>query len=370
MPLRIPLPTQGGEALQRGVEHGASMFSNLLGQGNQRAQLAQQWQEHLRNAAIREQQEERLMAQHQFNMQSEPAKLDLLKAKLETEKQKAESLKKGGNQRITAAIQEADVLFDRNDPRHAMYILNKSKQFMPSEHQIKQDEELKSSPEFEKISPYLQNAVDMNPMPVASQNYYRKQMYDELVQIDKGKQVKHAISQAREIVKHNPDLYKKAINIIANPEASPGAIEKSLTAILPKKDVAAFAGLAKLYADILTKQAQLNGMSRSVYALRLQQQAKAQVKNPDEVNEQIFKNIEHEIAPSLDREKALLYAMKHNQYLPFTKNYNLDEGEPNQLPNEIHSPTEMGMMKGFIDGQEVDVIPEDKDDFIKAGGRF
>lgn len=377
MSLGIPLPGADRDGLFQGLLHG-----NQTRQ--QQQQLQQQWQQHLQNLAVNQAQEQRLGGQfemekelHPYKLQqgeqdkqSGPLKLDLLRKQIEYEQQKSELIKRGGSQRVTAAIQEADMLYDRDDPRHSLYILNKSKQVMPNENQLKQDEEFKSSPEYAKIAPHLENAVDLNPLPVASQHFYRKQAHEELGQIDKAKQVKHAISKARGIVKDNPDLYKKAINIIANPDATPGVIEKSLTAILPKKDVEAFAGLAKLYADILTKQAQLNNMSRSVYALRLQQQAKAQVKNPDEVNEQIFKNIEHEIEPQIDREKAILYALKHNQYLPFTKNYSLDEGQPNQVPGQVYSPTSMGRMKGVINGEEIDVEPEDREDFIASGGKI
>lgn len=377
MATRIPLPGDFGEAFRGGVDTGGTLFQRMIQPVVQKQQLEQQWQQHLRNAAIREQQEARLrelqpylIGEYKNKAEAQPFNMDLLKAKIQSEQERAKMMSKGGNQRITAAIQEADALFDRDDPRYTQYILNKNKQYMPTDQQVMQDEQLKSSPEYEKMAPYLENAVDMNSMPVQSQNYYRKQMNDELSLIDKGKQVKHAISQAREIVKDNPDLYRKAINIIANPDATPGKIEKALTAFMPEKDVNAFAGLGKLYADILTKQAQLNNMSRSVYALKLQQQAKAQVKNPDEVNEQIFKNIEREIAPSLDREKAILHALKRNQYLPFTKNYNFDEGEPNQAPNEVYSQTPMGMMKGIINGQEVNIHPSKRAQFEKKGGKI
>lgn len=368
----IPLPKSSSNDLFEGVQQYQTNKNNTRTAQIKRDELAQQWQEHLRNAAIREAQEARLRQEFDLNQQLHPLKYKELEAKINSETEKANAIKKFGSQRVSAAIQEADILFDRDDPRHTQYILNKSKQFMPSENQLIQDQKTKSSPDFEKIATYLENAVDMNPMPAASQALYRKQMNEELTQIDKAKQVKHAINQARSIVKDNPDLYRKAINIIANPEATPGMIEKSLTSILPKKDVEAFTGLGKLYADILTKQAQLNGMSRSVYALKLQQQAKAQVKNPDETNEQIFKNIEREIAPSMDREKALLYAMKHNQYLPFTKNYDLGEGgEPNKLPTKVGNPTPMGMMKGIDkEGKEHSVHPSRKQQFEEAGGNI
>lgn len=360
MAMGIPLPQNNRSGLFEGMLAGHKR-RDAMEQANQQmqqqqAQLQQQWRQHLENIAIKKQQEQRLgeaatreaelhpwqrlfeqtRAENEgkkYSPEQQQAKLDLVRAKEATERAKAENLKKGGNQRVTAAIQEADALYNgnREHPGWSQYVFNKNKQYAPTQNQTAEDEKFTSSPEFQKIAPYLNDAIDMNYMPAGTQNYYRKQMNDELGQIDKAKQVKHAISQARGIVKNNPGLYKKAINIIANPEATPGSMEKALTAFMPEKDVNAFMTLGKLYADILTKQAQLNGMSRSVYALRLQQQAKAQVKNPDDVNEQIFKNIEYEIAPQIDREKALIYAMKHNQYLPLTKEY----GEREEPQNEI-----------------------------------
>lgn len=374
---RIPLPGNGGEALQKGVESGTNLWQQLLGQGVNLGRMHQQGQqfdenktyqytaleqkimEHMQQQALREQTEARHAQEFEMKKEKHPHEIALLK--------------NGGRQRVTASIQEADALFngDREDPGWRQYVLNKSKQVMPNEHQLAEDEKLMASPEWEKISPYLKDAVDMNPMPVASQNYYRKQMNEEMQSIDKAKQVVHALDQAENLMKNNPDLYKKAINIIADPDKSPGMIEKALTAFLPKEQVEVFTQAAKLYADILTKQAQLNNMSRSVYALKLQQQAKPQVKNPDETNMQIFKNIRREIAPSMDREKALIYAMKHNQYLPFTKNYDLGEGQENKIPTEVGNPTPMGMMKGIDkEGHEHNIHPSNKEDFIAEGGKI
>src|SRR4030095_11069463 len=108
--------------------------------------------------------------------------------------ERAKMLQKGGNQRITAAIQEADALYDREDPRWEQYMLNKGKMYIPNEKQMQEEEQLKSSKDYAQMQPYLENAVSMNNLPVASQHFYRKQMDNELVQIDKAKQVKHAIS--------------------------------------------------------------------------------------------------------------------------------------------------------------------------------
>lgn len=383
---RIPLPGVPGESFFGGLQQGSNMMNQLMQRKMQQQQMVQQAEQqaqqqeyqrqnlmqqmlrHEQNLGLKQQEEERRQKEFEANRAFDPVKFQLLEAKIKSEQERAKVLEKGGNQRITAAVQEADILFDRDDPRHALYILNKSKQYMPSEQEMANEQKQKSMPEFAQVASHLENAVPMNNLPPGTQNLYRKQMNEELTQIDKAKQVKHAIGQAREITKNNPDMYKKAINIIANPEGNAGKIEKALVAFLPEQDVSAFMSLHKLYSDILTKQAQLNGMSRSVYALKLQQQAKPQVKNPDEVNEQIFKNIEHEIEPQIAREKALLYAMKHNQYLPYTKNYGTQAEYNNEIPTNISSPTPMGMMKGYIDGKEVEVDPEDRDDFVAAGG--
>lgn len=104
MATRIPLPGQGGEALQRGVEQGTGLWQQLLGRGQQQAQMQQEWQQHLRNAAIREQQEARLrelqpylISEHQGKAEAKPLQLDLLRAKIEHENAKAEKAKKAEN---------------------------------------------------------------------------------------------------------------------------------------------------------------------------------------------------------------------------------------------------------------------------------
>ena len=388
MPLGIPLPGQPGEAFNQGVNTGRGLFESMMRPKLERDKMAQLQQQYEQTLAQKQAEEQQRALRHQQTMmlkelmekrkqqefeqlkELHPSKLHHLEEKIKTEQARQKMLEKGGNQRVTAAIQEADMLYDKNDPRHAQYILNKTKTYMPDEGQEAEKEAFKSSPAYEKAKPYLDNAVPMGNLAPGTQNLYRKQMNEELGQIDKAKQVKHAITQARDITAKNPGLYKKAINIIANPEASPGVIEKSLISLLPEKDVESFMGLSKLYSDILTKQAQLNGMSRSVYALRLQQQAKAQVKNPDEVNEQIFKNLEYELAPQLDREPALLYGIKHNLYIPNVKNYSDKVPGTNEVPREVSSPTGMGMMKGIIDGEEVDVHPSQREEFMSEGGRI
>lgn len=63
----LPLPGGFGEGLQQGSETGRGLFQNLLQSkakqaeiSQQQAKAAQEWQQHLTNAAIRQQQEDRL----------------------------------------------------------------------------------------------------------------------------------------------------------------------------------------------------------------------------------------------------------------------------------------------------------------------
>lgn len=98
MATRIPLPGNGGDALQRGVETGSNMFQQLLGQGvnlgrmhqqgqqfdkqmgfNEK-QLAQQWQQHLNNLALHQQQEKRLQETARLAANLQPWQIENLKA--------------------------------------------------------------------------------------------------------------------------------------------------------------------------------------------------------------------------------------------------------------------------------------------------
>ena len=97
------MPEQGGNALQRGVESGTTMFSNLLGRGLQQAQMRQAWQQHLHNLEIQRQQQARLAEElalakelHPFHMralerteQNAPLELELLQAKINAQNQLA-----------------------------------------------------------------------------------------------------------------------------------------------------------------------------------------------------------------------------------------------------------------------------------------
>jgi hypothetical protein len=98
MGTRIPLPGNGGEALQRGVEQGSNMFQQFMGhginlghmhqQGQQfdktqafnEKQLAQTWQQHLQNLALHQQQEARLQEAAKLAAQFQPWQIADLKA--------------------------------------------------------------------------------------------------------------------------------------------------------------------------------------------------------------------------------------------------------------------------------------------------
>lgn len=94
MATRIPLPGNGAEYLQKGVESGTNLWQQLLGKGIQQAQMQQQWQQHLRNAAIREQQEERLRALQPWQMEALRLKVENLKnqASLSPEQKRAQRM--------------------------------------------------------------------------------------------------------------------------------------------------------------------------------------------------------------------------------------------------------------------------------------
>lgn len=111
MPTRIPLPGQGGEALQKGVESGTNLWQQLLGQGLQQQQMQQQMQEHLRNAAIREAQEARLREQNPLNLDALKAKIDLLKAQTEKAKRSPEP-KESAEEKSARRIEERKAIED------------------------------------------------------------------------------------------------------------------------------------------------------------------------------------------------------------------------------------------------------------------
>ena len=94
MPLNIPNVGNGGEALQRGVESGTNLWQQLMGQGVQQAKAQQEWQQHLRNAAIREAQEERLKGLNPLQLDALKAKIDLMNAQKEKAQREPASTQK------------------------------------------------------------------------------------------------------------------------------------------------------------------------------------------------------------------------------------------------------------------------------------
>lgn len=121
MATRIPLPGNGFEALQRGVEQGTSAFSQLLGQGIQRAQLEQQKAQQQALLALKQQEEMRAQQESPINMAYKQAimnrmlksqepdsfaneknrlNLELLRRKIESEQARAEKNRASGSSGI------------------------------------------------------------------------------------------------------------------------------------------------------------------------------------------------------------------------------------------------------------------------------
>lgn len=112
MATRIPLPGNGAEALQRGVEQGSNMFQQLLGQGvnlgrmhqqgqqfdktqafNEK-QLAQTWKQHLNNLALHQQQENRLAEAAKMAAQLHPWQVENLKSSIKMHQTKTADLQR------------------------------------------------------------------------------------------------------------------------------------------------------------------------------------------------------------------------------------------------------------------------------------
>lgn len=224
----------------------------------------------------------------------------------------------------------------------------------------------------------IENAVPMAGYDVGARNQARKRMDEELAKIQKNKEILYDIDVAKDIMQQNPDLYRKAVGILFNPDKDQNLSQSLIKAGVSKDDLTAFIALDKVFSDIVNKDAEALGQRGSVYRTRLLQRAKASAKNPDEANEIIFNLLQHRINAENQRESGLLYAKRHNLDLPYVLQNKtmldsigyMNPQARNIAPKEINSATEMGMMKGIIDDKEIDVNPEDKEDFIKAGGKI
>ncbi len=96
MATRIPLPGAPGEAFLNGLNTGSGMFSRIMQPVMQQRGQEQQWQQHLQNLAIKQQEQERLaqlmpyqVASYQSKAEAGPLNLELLRAKIAHEHAKA-----------------------------------------------------------------------------------------------------------------------------------------------------------------------------------------------------------------------------------------------------------------------------------------
>lgn len=133
MASRIPLPGFNGSGLLEGLMAGRKMQAQRLqGQQNQQ-QLEQQWQQHLHNLAVREQQQARLAEQFameqelhpyllqaaqqnaQYGQQERPLQLDKLRAQIDSERARAEKARREpSSYRTPEEKREADLQLFRD----------------------------------------------------------------------------------------------------------------------------------------------------------------------------------------------------------------------------------------------------------------
>jgi len=423
--MAIPLPNASGFGdFSQGMDVGSGLFQRMMQPVMQQRGMNQAQNQFLQNMALKQKQQAMAEQLLPFQIQQAQASMGLtneqaekLRFERDPEKQVAmirqmiEGVKGMGgdfadpmkmNPLVKAVVEKtlgrplgyqptpqmknANFVYNEdNDPQARQFVADSSRQLVnvpgaqPGQEIIQQDIARQfpaSNPEeLGGIISQLNSSSSMNYLYPGERGAKQKEMAEELKDIQTAKVTKSLIGQAKEIMRENPDLYRKAVGIIVNPEQDPKKIDSALRAVIPKSQLEPFLQLNKLYSDILVKQASKNNMTRSVYGMKLQQQAKPQAKNPNEVNELIFKNILHEIEPQIGREKALLYAMKNNLYLPRSYDYAPAEGASGapvssaQLAN-VSTPTPIGMMKGIYKGQEVDVHPDNEQAFIAKGGKL
>lgn len=349
MSTRIPLPGLPWDTFNQRIQTGSNAFSKLMNSKYQQQQIEQQQ----KNLELKQFIQELMQKRHEDNLAIKQGNLDIRKEESPYNIDKTKALKDYYNERTTSS----------------------SIKRSPEQQQEIREKFMSKIPKGEG----LDDAVPMFDYSVNERHAARKRMNEELSSIQNAKVIEHHIAQAKDITKNNPDLYRKAVGIIVNPEADPGKIDSSLRAIIPKEQLTPFIQLHKTYADILTRLAQKQGMSRSVYALRLQASTKPQAKNPDEANEMMLDNILHEIKPQIAREKPLIYALKNNLDLPYSVDYapyeppKNKEQVNNQNAQNKQQPTNqkpVKMLRGVINGKEVAVHPTQREDFIKAKGRI
>ena len=152
MATRIPLPGNGAEYLQKGVESGTNLWQQLLGQGLKQQAMQQEWQQHLRNAAIREQQEERLRALQPWQMEALRLKVENLKNQesLSPEQKRAQRMEEFREKEDYKAKQRAETKAQKKEEDY----------FKPTNQVITQAQ--KSIIAINTIEPLLKDLIDIS----------------------------------------------------------------------------------------------------------------------------------------------------------------------------------------------------------------
>jgi hypothetical protein len=372
---RIPMQAATGESFFTGLNRGSQMMQRLMQDKRMQQQLAINQAAEERAAQFQPyqiQQQNRLADEFELAKQLHPYKLQeaeqknnlapleykQLEAKINAENEKASALRKFGSQRPSAAVQEALMIYgDPSAPGFNEYVFNRNR-MNPQEEPSSDIDRLK-----------LAGAKSISHLSPAERKSVTDRQNKFIDQGEAWKHINHQLDEADKILDAHPSLADSAASIIEEAGAkNKGYLNPILNRATDKNDRTAVQSLDKIYSDIvLSLDAAMPGRG-SVFKLQTITAAKGRSKNTNETNRFINESLRREGTPFINYARDLK-KIKGKYDLDFDRD-KYANSPLNEIPSKVSSPTAMGMMKGIMNGQEIDVDPQDREDFIQAGGQI
>lgn len=333
MQTRIPLPGDFGEAFNKGIDTGSTLFQRMIQpviarkqleqQQNQLAQqhehyqgtlaarlqqMAQAQQQHEQNLALRQQGLNLKQEAHDFTKEQQPLNLDLLRAKTEKEKALAEKAKREpSSAQKPSELERIAKHLAKGDPALEQELLAQGAATKYGlEAQNYKDLPLGSRP-FKSLTKTLQ----------AQENADQIKMQ---IKVNDSKKAYHDLEKMEKIINENPGMAQEFTYILGNPE------DKSFMATLArkysdKKKLAAIETFTKYSNDFVLSAGGSLGNNFTDAKLKALQLSKMHPGNTDVANKAIIANYKERLKPLINYGKELRKARGLYTLPYFEENY-------------------------------------------------
>ena len=342
MSSRIPLPGNGAEALQRGVEEGMRLYT--------------QNRQHAQSSALREQEIARLMQllphqineyqqkaeyhpfkmqnaqqEQQFNQQKQPLELDKLRAQIEAQQAQAfKNRQPSSSNSKTSELERIAAILSEGDPERQRALLAEG-----------------GATKYGLTLPGSENLpVGSQPFKSLPKNLQAQENADQIkmqTRVNDAKKAYHDLDEMDKIINSNPDMARDFAYIIGNPEDK-SFVSNLARRYVDKKKLAAVEKFVKYSNDFVLSAGSGMGNNFTDAKLKALQLSKMHAGNTDAANRSIINNYRIRLKPLINYGQELKKARGKYTLPYFEESYTDESLSP--PPIESLSDEELEAMGG------------------------